>query len=50
MTMVHPDYSKLAARIAVSALHKETDEEFLTTMTKLRFYKDKAGKRVCFIH
>lgn len=28
MTTVHPDYAILAARIAVSNLHKETKEKF----------------------
>lgn len=28
MTIVHPDYSILAARIAVSNLHKETKDSF----------------------
>jgi len=28
MTIVHPDYSKLAARIAVSNLHKQTHSDF----------------------
>lgn len=28
MTTIHPDYGKLAARIAVSNLHKQTKNEF----------------------
>ena len=41
MTIVHPDYSVLAARIAVSNLHKETSESFLETVTILKNYVDK---------
>jgi len=42
--MVHPDYSKLAARIAISNLHKKTSEDFLDVITRLRNYKDKVGR------
>ena len=37
MTTIHPDYAKLAARIAVSNLHKDTSKSFSNTMknTKL---------------
>lgn len=34
----HVDYGKLAARIAVSNLHKETDELFLNVIEKLHKY------------
>jgi len=44
MSIVHPDYSKLAARISISNLHKKTDASFLKTAEKLYNYKDKAGK------
>ena len=40
MSVVHPDYSKLAARIAISHLHKETTEDFLEVCKPLKFYKD----------
>jgi ribonucleoside-diphosphate reductase subunit M1 len=40
MNMVHPDYSKLAARIAVSCLHKQTSDSFLEVVTRLKDYKD----------
>jgi hypothetical protein len=43
MSIVHPDYSKLAARIAISNLHKKTDDCFLKTAELLYTYKDKAG-------
>jgi len=28
MATIHPDYEKLAARIAISNLHKQTKEKF----------------------
>ncbi len=40
MTTVHPDFAKLAARIAISNLHKNTDKSFSKTMAKLRAYID----------
>ena len=38
MVTVHPDYSILASRIAISALHKSTNKSFVETMTKLYEY------------
>ena len=38
MTTAHPDYAKLAARIAVSNLHKNTKKSFSETMTDLYDY------------
>jgi ribonucleoside-diphosphate reductase alpha chain len=35
LTTQHPDYGRLAARIAVSNLHKETEKSFSETMYKL---------------
>jgi hypothetical protein len=29
MSLVHPDFSKLASRIEISNLHKETDDDYL---------------------
>jgi ribonucleoside-diphosphate reductase alpha chain len=40
MTTKHPDYAILAARIAISNLHKETDKSFSATIEKLYNYKD----------
>lgn len=40
MTAKHPDYALLAARIAVSNLHKSTDKSFSNTMEKLYNYID----------
>ncbi|PQJ77361.1 ribonucleoside-diphosphate reductase subunit alpha [Polaribacter glomeratus] len=38
MTTAHPDYAKLAARIAVSNLHKNTKKSFSETMDDLYYY------------
>lgn len=40
MTSVHPDYAVLAARLAVSNLHKETKKSFADTMRDLFNYVD----------
>jgi len=38
LTVKHPDYAQLAARIAVSNLHKKTKKSFSETMTELYEY------------
>lgn len=38
MTVTHPDYAQLAARIAVSNLHKNTKKSFSETMTDMYLY------------
>ncbi len=46
MTTAHPDYAKLAARIAVSNLHKNTKKSFSETMTDLYEYiNPRTGKK-----
>ena len=40
LATIHPDYSILAARIAVSSLHKETDKRFSEAMSRLFSFKD----------
>jgi ribonucleoside-diphosphate reductase alpha subunit len=40
MTTKHPDFAKLAARIAVSNLHKVTSKSFSNTMKRLYQYVD----------
>src|SRR4051812_47430720 len=35
LAMNHPDYSKLAANIAISKLHKETEDSFMKATKKL---------------
>ena len=45
MTIVHPDYSKLAARIAISNLHKRTTPSFYEVSHRLYTnIKDKVGR------
>ena len=46
MTTTHPDYAKLAARISVSNLHKNTKKSFSETMTDLYTYVNpRTGKK-----
>ncbi|MFT7114686.1 MAG: ribonucleoside-diphosphate reductase alpha chain, partial [Candidatus Azotimanducaceae bacterium] len=46
LTTKHPDYAVLAARIAVSNLHKKTKKSFSETMTDLYTYVNpKTGKK-----
>ncbi len=40
MATKHPDYARLAARIEVSNLHKETNTSFFNTMKRLYTYVD----------
>lgn len=50
MTTIHPDYAVLAARIAVSNLHKNTDKSFSQTMKDLFEYIDpKTGDKAGLI-
>lgn len=44
MNFIHPSYSTLAARIAVSNLHKETSDSILETANKLFNCTDKYGR------
>ena len=44
MTLVHTDFSRLAARVSVSSLHKETPDTFYEAASKLRNYVDNTGK------
>ncbi|QHT67600.1 ribonucleoside-diphosphate reductase subunit alpha [Rhodocytophaga rosea] len=50
MTTTHPDYAILAARIAVSNLHKTTSKSFSNTMKRLYTYVDpKTGENASMI-
>ena len=50
LTTKHPDYAKLAARIAVSNLHKTTSKSFSNTMKRLYTYIDpKTGESASLI-
>jgi ribonucleoside-diphosphate reductase alpha chain len=46
MTVTHPDYAKLAARISVSNLHKNTKKSFSEVMTDLyQYVNPRTGKK-----
>lgn len=50
LTTKHPDYAKLAARIAISNLHKVTSKSFSNTMKRLYTYVDpKTGQNAPLI-
>ncbi|MDZ7898452.1 MAG: ribonucleoside-diphosphate reductase subunit alpha [Arcicella sp.] len=50
MTTKHPDYAVLAARIAISNLHKETQKSFSATMKRLYNYTDpKTGENAALL-
>jgi ribonucleoside-diphosphate reductase alpha chain len=50
MATIHPDYALLAARIAVSNLHKETHKSFSKVIDELHKYVDpKTGERAGLI-
>jgi len=49
MSQKHPDFSKLAARIAVSSLHKSTSSSFSETCRLLHDYEDKQGRAASLI-
>jgi ribonucleoside-diphosphate reductase alpha subunit len=40
LTIKHPDFAKLAARIAITSLHKVTEKSFFNTMKRLYTYID----------
>ena len=44
MAIVHPDYTKLANRVTVKALHKRTKACMLETANKLYNYTDRCGR------
>lgn len=50
LTTRHPDYAVLAARIAISNLHKTTSKSFSNTITRLYQYLDpKTGENASLI-
>lgn len=50
LTTKHPDYAILAARIAVSNLHKVTSKSFSSTMKRLHTYEDpKTGENASLV-
>ncbi len=44
LNILHPDYGKLAARVAVTNLRKETSDNFMDVINKLYHYYDTNGK------
>ena len=45
MTIIHPNYSKLASNLAISNLHRRTTDNFLEVATRLYTkIKDKVGR------
>ena len=50
MTMVHPDYSRLASRIEISNLHKETHDDYLKVIEQLDAMTDKQGRNASLVH
>jgi len=40
MSLAHPEYSTLAARIVVNSLHKETKENFAEFIDDIYHHKD----------
>jgi len=49
MNLVHPDYSRLASRIEISNLHKETHDDYLKVVEELNEIKDKHGRNASLI-
>tara|TARA_B110000305_G_C19152141_1_gene498565 strand:- start:36 stop:335 length:300 start_codon:yes stop_codon:yes gene_type:complete len=49
LNMLHPDCGRLAARIAVTALHKRTEAVFSDTIEKLYRYKGHNGENAALI-
>ncbi len=47
MTAKHPDYALLAARIAISNLHKNTNKSFSATIKALYSYIDPKNQKIC---
>lgn len=41
---MHPDYSKLAARLSISHLHKHTKDNYLDVINELKHQKDRVGR------
>merc|ERR1719443_1236877 len=49
MSQKHPDFSRLAARVAVSNLHKNTSDAFSQTCKTLYEYIDNQGRRAALL-
>ena len=44
LNILHPDFGKLASRVAVTKLHKETSDEFIDIIRNLYHYTESNGK------
>ena len=44
LNILHPDYGKLAARVAVTKLHKETHESFKDVIDSMYHYTESNGR------
>jgi ribonucleoside-diphosphate reductase subunit M1 len=44
LNILHPDYGKLAARVAVTQLYRETSDQFMDVINTLYYYKEANGK------
>lgn len=50
LNILHPDYGKLAARVAVTKLHKETSESFKDVISSLYHYTETNGILVMIVN
>lgn len=48
LNILHPDYGKLAARVSVTKLHKETSDSFMEVVSTLYHYTETTGKNTFF--
>jgi ribonucleoside-diphosphate reductase subunit M1 len=49
LNILHPDYGKLAARVAVTKLHKETSDLFMDSINLLFNYTESSGECAALI-
>jgi len=49
LNILHPDYGKLAAIVAVTKLHKETSESFRDVINSMYHYKESNGDNASLI-
>ena len=47
LNILHPDFGKLASRVAVTKLHKETSDKFIDIISNLYHYTELNGK--CYL-
>jgi len=49
LNILHPDFGKLAARVAVTKLHKETSDSFMDSINSLFHYTEASGDNAALI-